>query len=139
VKLPSSTVGDWIGQGADLLEPLAKLEAQNVLDAFLLQTDDSSLKVLDRTKAGHIERGDLWVHVGDGRHGDVLYTPNEEYAEADEPALEFLEKRNGDIQARPTPSPATTRSSRTPPPSPSRSAAGCTPAAPSWRLSTAVT
>jgi len=26
VKLPSSTVGDWIGQGADLLEPLVKLE-----------------------------------------------------------------------------------------------------------------
>ncbi|HJL17778.1 MAG TPA: IS66 family transposase, partial [Sandaracinaceae bacterium LLY-WYZ-13_1] len=99
VKLPSSTVGDWLGQGADLLEPLARLEAQNVLDAFVLQTDDSSLKVLDRTKAGNIKRGYLWVHVGDGRHCYVLYTPNKEYAKADNPALEFLEKRNGYIQA----------------------------------------
>jgi hypothetical protein len=29
----------------------------------------------------------------------VLYTPNEEHAEADDPALELLEKRNGYIQA----------------------------------------
>lgn len=43
VKLPSSTVGDWIGQGADLLQPLANLEADKVLKAFLLQTDDTGL------------------------------------------------------------------------------------------------
>jgi len=101
VKLPSSTVGDWVGQGADLLEPLVKLEAKEVLASFLMQTDDSGLKVLDRSKPGNIKRGYLWVHVGDGRHCYVLYTPNKEYADPEHPnpALEYLKLREGYIQA----------------------------------------
>jgi hypothetical protein len=92
-------VGDWVGQGADLLEPLVKLEKQKVLEAFLLQTDDTAMKVLDRNKAGNIKRGYLWVHVGDGKHCFVLYTPNKEYAQTPNPALEFLKQREGYIQA----------------------------------------
>ena len=99
VKLPSSTVGDWIGQGADLLQPLANLEADKVLKAFLLQTDDTGLKVLDRKAPGNVERGYLWVHIGDGRHCYVLYTPSKEYAKQPNPALEFLKRREGYIQA----------------------------------------
>ncbi len=101
VKLPSSTVGDWVGQGADLIEPLVKLEADNVLGSFLMQTDDSGLKVLDRNAPGNIKRGFLWVHVGDHRHCYVMYTPNKEYADPDKPnpALEYLKKREGYIQA----------------------------------------
>lgn len=99
VKLASSTVGDWVAQGADLLEPLAKLEAKLVLESFLVQTDDTGLKVLDRGHPGNVKRGFLWVHVGDGRHCYVLYTPNKEYADEPNPALEYLKLREGYIQA----------------------------------------
>jgi len=99
VKLASSTVSDWIGQGADLLEPLYKLEGELVLQAFLLQTDDTALKVRDRSHPGNIKRGAMWVHVGDFRHCYVIYTPSKEYKDGDNDALEYLKGRKGYIQA----------------------------------------
>ncbi|MCZ7681166.1 MAG: IS66 family transposase [Sandaracinaceae bacterium] len=70
-----------------------------MLESFLVQTDDTGLKVLDRGHPGNVKRGFLWVHVGDGRHCYVLYTPNKEYADEPNPALEYLKLREGYIQA----------------------------------------
>lgn len=53
VELSPSTLCDWVGRGAELLEPLAQRIWDNVLSAYLLQTDATGLKVLDPQMARH--------------------------------------------------------------------------------------
>lgn len=95
VDIPSSTMSDWVGEGAELLEPLVQLEGRKVLDAFLLQTDDTMLKVLDRKHPANIRRGALWGHIGDGRHVYFFFsTDRKKHWPQD-----FLAEREGYIQA----------------------------------------
>lgn len=95
VDIAPSTMSDWVGAAAELLEPLAKLEGDKVLEAFLLQTDDTGLKVLDRQHAANIKRGALWGHIGDGKHVYFFYSPDRKKKWPHE----FLEGREGYIQA----------------------------------------
>jgi transposase len=95
-EIPVSTLSDWTGEIAELLEPVAKRLEQRVLAAHVVRTDATGLKVLDPHSPKNIERGTIWVYLGDDR--DVVFR----YSKTGEGATgpwEFLAGRDGPIQA----------------------------------------
>ena len=66
----------WIAATATALEPIAKLIMKLVLDGYVLQGDDTGLKVLDEKAPGGAKRGHLWFYVADAALCAVVYTPD---------------------------------------------------------------
>jgi transposase len=95
VKLPPSTLGDWLASTCDLLPPLVELLKQRTLQDFLLQTDDTGLRVLDKDDPRGIKRGHLWPYVGEGGNLFVVYTPDW----SGKAPQKILSERQGYIQA----------------------------------------
>lgn len=85
VRLPLSTLTDWVRQSADLLQPLYQNLKDNLLAAHYLQADESPLPVLDRDKKGSSHLGYMWVYhapldglvLFDYRKGRSRAGPNE--------------------------------------------------------------
>jgi transposase len=75
VRIPTSTLGDWIGAVGDLLQPVAGELKSRTLTSFMVQTDDTGVRVLDRDDPRGVKRGHLWPYVGDGANVFVEYTP----------------------------------------------------------------
>ena len=76
VRLPASTLGDWVAGASDLLSPVVALLKQRTLADALLHTDDTGVRVLDRDDARGVKRGHLWPYVGQGGNVFVEYTPD---------------------------------------------------------------
>lgn len=66
VEIERSTMADWIGQMAFLLEPLARSIAQHVCSGAVIHADDTPVPVLDPGR-GKAKTGRLWVAVRDER------------------------------------------------------------------------
>ena len=66
VELERSTLADWVGQAAFLLEPLAAAITRHVRAGASLHADDTPVPVLDPGR-GKTETGRLWVLVRDER------------------------------------------------------------------------
>ncbi|HZI02950.1 MAG TPA: IS66 family transposase, partial [Archangium sp.] len=94
VKLPPSTLGDWLANACDLLPPVVELLKQRTLQDFLVQTDDTGLRVLDKDDPRGIKRGHLWPYVGEGGNVFVEYTPDW----SGEGPQKILSERKGYIQ-----------------------------------------
>jgi transposase len=94
IELPVSTMADWVGIGTDALKPLWEEIQRQAKASYVLQTDDTGLKVLDRESPHGIKKGHVWVYVGDGKWAAFLYTPNWKA----EPVQEFLKDRVGYLQ-----------------------------------------
>jgi transposase len=94
VELRTSTLSDWVGGATDALGPLAEEIRRQSLAAYLLQSDDTGLRVLDRDAPNGVKRGHMWVYLGDGRWAAFVYTPN---WKQDGP-LSFLRDRKGWLQ-----------------------------------------
>ncbi len=62
VELSESTIGDWISQSCQLLNPLYDLLKEQTLTAQYLQADESPIPVLDKTKKDKTHRGYYWVY-----------------------------------------------------------------------------
>src|SRR5690606_34100216 len=62
IKLPSSTLTDWIGATCALLDPLYEALKREVLSSNYLQVDETPIKVLDKNKKGTTHRGYHWVY-----------------------------------------------------------------------------
>jgi transposase len=95
-SIPVSTLSDWTGGVADLVEPLVDRLGEKVLAAHVVRTDATGLKVLDPRSPANIQRGTIWVYLGDEH--DVVFR----YAETGDGASgpwEFLSGRDGPIQA----------------------------------------
>jgi transposase len=96
VELPRQTLCGWMGQAAELLDPLYERAKKLVLASKVVQTDDTPVKVLDpslpKTRTGRI-----WPYVGDADHPAVVYdyTPTRE---RDGPE-KFLKGYRGYLQA----------------------------------------
>src|SRR5579871_6747697 len=79
VALRRSTLCDWLADSATLLRPLYQIMVQEVLQSWVIQTDDTPVPVQDkdrdRTRQGHV-----WDYWGDVYHPYVVYdyTPNHE-------------------------------------------------------------
>lgn len=95
VELSSSTMGNWVTAAADLLEPIAKMLAEFVLQAHVLGTDDTGLPVLDRDHPNGIKRGHIWAYLSDGGYIYYEFTPDW----SSEKPRKFLSRRTGIIQA----------------------------------------
>lgn len=95
-EIPVSTLSDWMGDIALLLEPVARRIEQRVLAAHVVRTDATGLKVLDPHSPKNIVRGTIWVYLGDDRDVAFRYSKTGEGATG---PWEFLAGRDGPIQA----------------------------------------
>jgi transposase len=63
LHLSRSTLCDWVGQVADLLQPLYELQEERVRQGPVIWTDDTPVTVLGGDKPGS-HRGRFWVYIG---------------------------------------------------------------------------
>jgi transposase len=96
VDLPVSTLAEWVAGVGALVEPLVDRLAARVRDAYIVRTDATGLKVLDRRSPDHIQMGSIWAYVGDDRDVLFRYTPTGEGATG---PWTFLAGRRGYVQA----------------------------------------
>ena len=102
VELARSTLADWVGRSARLLDPLVDALEQHVMSGSTLHADDTPVPVL-APGAGRTRTGRLWTYVRDERsHGGdappaVLfrYAPDRK---AERPAT-HLARFRGDLHA----------------------------------------
>ncbi len=70
VELERSTLADWVGRSAALLDPLVTALRREVMASGVLHGDDTPVPVL-APGMGKTKTGRLWTYVRDGRpHGD---------------------------------------------------------------------
>jgi transposase len=72
VIIPDSTVVNWIEAGYKLLEPLYELYKKQILQSGYLHVDETTIKVLDKTKKGTTHQGYYWVYY-DGIQKNALF------------------------------------------------------------------
>jgi transposase len=96
VEISRKTMGGWMAQCAELLDPLYQSMKKELLGSKVIGTDDTSVKVLDR-KLPFARIGRIWPYVGDAHHPVIVYdyTPTRGRAG---PA-KFLEGYTGYLQA----------------------------------------
>jgi transposase len=96
VDLADQTLCGWMRQSADLLDPLYARLKRFVLASKVVGTDDTPVKVLDRSLP-HTRKGRIWPYVGDRHHEAVIYdyTPTRERAGPEK----FLKNYRGYLQA----------------------------------------
>lgn len=94
VDLRTSTLSDWVGGATDMLAAVAEEIRRQALVSYLLQSDDTGLRVLDKDAPNGVKRGHMWVYLGDGKWAAFVYTPNWKQ----EGPLSFLRGREGWLQ-----------------------------------------
>jgi transposase len=96
VRLSPSTLGDWVRDGATVLEPVVHEMKRAILGSHVIQSDDTPVPVLDRGR-DHTRQGRLWVYRGDDAHAYTIYeyTPDR----AGKHPRGFLEQFRGYLQA----------------------------------------
>lgn len=110
VKLPYSTLTDWVSGACRLIEPLFEALKREVLKSFYLHADETPIKVLDKDKKGQTHKGYYWVYQnsinklvffdyqqGRGREGPVEILENfRGYLQTDGyAAYEIFDSRDG--------------------------------------------
>ncbi|MEZ5727433.1 MAG: IS66 family transposase [Burkholderiaceae bacterium] len=83
VELDRSTLADWVGSAARLLEPLERALGRYVMAADKLHADDTPIEVLQPGR-GTTKTGRIWTYVRDDRPGGssdppamwLRYTPD---------------------------------------------------------------
>jgi transposase len=94
--LPRSTLCDWVGGVADLLEPLYELEKDLVREGPVIWTDDTHVTVLGGDTPGS-HRGQFWIYIGSAAVPYDVYDFTED-RKRDGPA-QFLANYAGYLQA----------------------------------------
>jgi len=73
VPLCRSTLSDFYSQVAKILTPLYGLMHSRLLQSKIISTDDTPVKVLDRSKKNKIKTARKWVFLGDEEHPVNLF------------------------------------------------------------------
>ena len=96
VDISRKTMGGWMAQCADLLNPLYGSMKEVLFQSKVIGTDDTSVKVLD-VKLPFARTGRIWPYFGDAGHPVILYdyTATRERAGPEE----FLKGYRGYLQA----------------------------------------
>lgn len=68
VHIPDSTLGDWFAFAAEVIRPIAAMITARVFCSFLVNADDTGLRVLDRDHPKGVKRGHIWAFVGDSHY-----------------------------------------------------------------------
>ena len=95
VDINVSTMCDWVGKSADLLEPLVKRMHKKILQSPKINTDDTPIPVKSKKRKGSTYNGYLWVYIDDQKNVVFDFTPNR----SREGPLKFLGKYSGYVQA----------------------------------------
>lgn len=72
VDISRKTMGGWLAQCADLLQPLYGSAKEVLFQSKVIGTDDTSVKVLD-SKLPFARNGRIWPYCGDKGHPVILY------------------------------------------------------------------
>src|SRR5207245_7182266 len=96
VEISRKTMGGWMAQCADLLNPLYRSHKAVLFQSKVIGTDETSVKVLD-IKLPFARTGRIWPYYGDKEHPVILYdyTATRERAGPEK----FLEGYRGYLQA----------------------------------------
>ncbi len=96
VEISRKTMGGWMAQCADLLNPLYRSLKEVLFQSKVIGTDDTSVKVLDLALP-FARTGRIWPYYGDKEHPVILYdyTATRERAGPEK----FLEGYRGYLQA----------------------------------------
>jgi len=96
VDISRKTMGGWLGQCADLLDPLYGVAKKVLFQSKVIGTDDTGVKVLD-VHLPFARTGRIWPYSGDAEHPVILYdyTATRERAGPEE----FLQGYRGYLQA----------------------------------------
>lgn len=73
IEIKSSTINDWVRKVCNLLIPLYEAHAQQILRSHYLMCDETTSRVLDRTKKGKTHQGYFWGNY-DPERKLVLFT-----------------------------------------------------------------
>jgi hypothetical protein len=73
VNLNRSTLYDWMAAVADVTKPLYELMKQLVLQSKIIQTDDTSVKLIDPLSEGGSRTARFWAYLGDKNHPFEVY------------------------------------------------------------------
>jgi hypothetical protein len=96
VNISRKTMGGWLAQCADLLQPLYGSLKEVLFQSKVIGTDDTGVKVLD-VKLPFARTGRIWPYCGDKEHPVILYdyTPTRERIGPEK----FLKGYRGYLQA----------------------------------------
>jgi transposase len=106
LEICRSTLCDWVGGVAGLLEPLYEAMKTDVLESKVIHTDDTPVPYLDdggkeaeaeEPEPGKAKTGRLWVYSGDKNHANIVYDFTED-RKAERPKS-FLDDWKGYLQA----------------------------------------
>lgn len=92
----SSTLCDWMAAVAAEVAPIVDRIWEKALASFMVQTDGSGLKVLDRDDPEGIRKGTMWCLVGDRRYCVFRYARD---GTGEEGPWTYLQGREGYVQA----------------------------------------
>ena len=78
IDIKRSTMCGWMGSTADLLTPLYNLMITEVLQSKVINSDDTPVRVQDKTLDKKMRTGRVWTYCGDQNHPYNVYdyTPN---------------------------------------------------------------
>jgi transposase len=97
VNINRSTLYDWMAAVADVTKPLYDLMKQLVLQSKIIQTDDTSVKLIDPLADGGSRTARFWAYLGDKNHPFEVYdftVSRERHG-----PQEFLREYSGYLQA----------------------------------------
>jgi transposase len=95
VDITVSTMCDWVGHCADLLEPLVKRMHDKILQSPKINTDDTPVPVKSKSRKGSTYNGYLWVYIDDSGNTVFDFTPTR----SREGPRKFLGAYGGYVQA----------------------------------------
>ena len=95
VEINVSTMCDWVGKSAELLEPLVKRMHQKILESPNINSDDTPIPVKSQNRRGSTYNGYLWVYIDNKNNVVFDFTPTR----SREGPIKFLGKYNGNLQA----------------------------------------
>lgn len=95
VDIKGSTMCDWVGKCADLLEPLVKRMHELILQSPKINTDDTRIPIQSKKRKGSTYNGYLWTYIDDKKNVVFDFTPNR----SREGPLKFLGDYAGKVQA----------------------------------------
>ena len=73
IDIARSTMCDWMRDCAELLKPLYNIMVKEVLASKVIHTDDTTVKVLDKTLP-QTRTGRFWIYLGDDDHPYSVFT-----------------------------------------------------------------
>jgi transposase len=97
VRIPRSTQCDWMQATANTLSLLYDMTKEELLRSAIIKTDDTSIKIQDRTHKNNIRKGKMTTYIGDFNHriNMFAFAPDLSF----EKNRAFLEEFDGIVQA----------------------------------------